>query len=71
MLDNSFWSSLLPTGYGGGGTNTMGGTPADPSRDADFFRMPPSFSMNMRTSLTPGATRASSPTFGMSSTFPL
>ncbi|KAI3627413.1 hypothetical protein GLX27_000919 [Malassezia furfur] len=71
VLDNSFWSSLLPTGYGGGGTNTMGNTPADPSRDADFFRMPPSFSMNMRTSLTPGATRASSPTFGMSSTFPL
>ncbi|WFC94144.1 hypothetical protein MBRA1_000776 [Malassezia brasiliensis] len=71
VLDNSFWSSLLPTGYGGGGTNTMNGTHADPSRDADFFRMPPSFSMNMRTSLTPGATRASSPTFGMSSTFPL
>ena len=71
VLDNSFWSSLLPPGYGGGTLGTGAGGSADPSREADYFRMPPSFNTNWRTSLTPGATRASSPTFGMSSTFPL
>ncbi|WFD42096.1 hypothetical protein MPSI1_000734 [Malassezia psittaci] len=69
VLDNSFWSSLLPTGYGGGAS--INNVSAESSRDADLFRMQPSFNTNWRTSLTPGATRASSPTFGLSSAFPL
>lgn len=71
VLDNSFWSSLLPPGYGSGGMNPISGSSLDPARESDLFKMPPSLNMGFRTTLTPGATRASSPTLGLSSTFPL
>ncbi|KAL4401562.1 DNA-binding transcription factor [Malassezia pachydermatis] len=66
VLDNSFWASLLPPGYGSGGPNPV--PSFDLSRESDLFR--PSSASGGRAALTPGATRASSPTL-MLGHFPL
>lgn len=65
VLDNSFWNSLLPLGYGSGGA--VGSSAFDLSRESDLFRTP---NLGSRTAITPGATRASSPTL-MHGHFPL
>lgn len=57
VLDNSFWTSLLPPGYGSGGMSHA--STFELNRDSDLFKVP---SQGPRMSLTPGATRASSPT---------
>lgn len=57
VLDNSFWTSLLPPGYGSGGVSHA--TTFELSRDSDLFKL---HSHGPRSSVTPGATRASSPT---------
>ena len=49
VLDTSFWTSLLPPGYGSGGPST--------TLDAELFR--PNLT---RAANTPGATRPPSPT---------
>lgn len=56
VLDNSFWTSLLPPGYGSGGMSQV--STFELSRDSDLFK--PS-SQGPHSSVTPGATRASSP----------
>ena len=65
VLDDSFWTSLLPPGYGGGGSMGHSGAGSagifELSRDSDLFK-PSSQWGSGRTALTPGATRASSPT---------
>jgi len=65
VLDNSFWTSLLPPGYGGGASMGHSGAGSagmfELSRDSDLFK-PSSQWGNGRAALTPGATRASSPT---------
>ncbi|WFD29652.1 hypothetical protein MSPP1_000662 [Malassezia sp. CBS 17886] len=66
VLDNSFWTSLLPPGYGSGGMDQMLGSSLDFA--SDFFKVP-SHNPGFRTALTPGATRASSPDNGLPSTF--
>ncbi|WFD35633.1 hypothetical protein MCUN1_002491 [Malassezia cuniculi] len=70
VLDNSFWTSFLPPGYGAGSVAQTPG-PLDP-RENDYFRMLPGDTQGMgyRTVLTPGATRASSPT-GLLGSFPM
>lgn len=70
VLDNSFWASFLPPGYGSG---NYAQTPAAvDARESDFFRMlqNDSSAPGYRNVLTPGATRASSPT-GILGSFPL
>jgi len=57
VLDNSFWTSLLPPGYGSGGISHA--STFELNRDSDLFKVP---SQGPRMSVTPGATRASSPT---------
>ncbi|PKI83046.1 hypothetical protein MVES1_003096 [Malassezia vespertilionis] len=62
VLDTSFWTSLLPPGYGSGGMSSINGSSFDaPPRDHDFSKMHSALNLGMRTTLTPGATRASSP----------
>ena len=65
VLDDSFWTSLLPPGYGGGGSMGHSGAGSagmfELSRDSDLFK-PSSQWGSGRAALTPGATRASSPT---------
>lgn len=70
VLDNSFWSSLLPPGYGGGSMSQMGITTFDPMRDSDFFKISSAQpGAGQRTTLTPGATRASSPALDLGGPF--
>lgn len=64
VLDDSFWTSLLPPGYGSGvvGSGLGSTTNAfDLNRDVDLFK-PASHWGSSRAALTPGATRPSSPT---------
>lgn len=65
VLDDSFWTSLLPPGYGGGGSMGYGGAGNagmfELSRESDLFK-PSSQWGGGRPALTPGATRPSSPT---------
>ncbi|WFD18320.1 hypothetical protein MCAP1_000521 [Malassezia caprae] len=57
VLDNSFWTSLLPPGYGSGVVSHA--STFELNRDSDLFKVS---SQGPRMSVTPGATRASSPT---------
>lgn len=65
VLDDSFWTSLLPPGYGGGGSMGHSGAGSagifELSRELDLFKSSSQWGSG-RAALTPGATRPSSPT---------